>query len=488
MAGEKKIENSVPVATGTNAVLITKLGEQEVASVKDGLSSDSIPSMSLLADTTSSVREFDRIHMQMDHNGYFQADAAASKGVQSDNGSLVYYLPGYSPYASGNLASVDGPFGGQQPYVSSTGYLQQPVSTNSGKSNGFNSTKTNGSLYSKFSNSTPRMQSHIRTPNKVPQVGYNFPATDFWRGYHPVGPNGRILNVSDTPNLRDKFDRRGYSETSPELTRGPRACNKSFTSDLSVERKDVALTGHRDKYNLSDFQTEYENAKFYVIKSYNEDDIHKCLKYDVWTSTPNGNKKLNAAFHDAEAKSTEIGTKCPIFLFFSVNGSGQFVGVAEMIGKVDFDKDMDFWQLDKYNGFFPIKWHIVKDVPNTQLRHIILENNDNRPVTFSRDTQEIGLKEGLEMLNIFKRYSEKTSLLDDFNFYENRDKSFKTSSKHTTHNMEAYSNGDYQNNVKAGEINFMADSGDTKQAVDAASLINQTRNLSLNSSPRRAKP
>lgn len=72
-----------------------------------------------------------------------------------------------------------------------------------------------------------------------------------------------------------------------------------------------------------------------------------------------------------------------------VNGSGQFVGVAEMIGPVDFSKNMDFWQLDKWNGFFPLKWQIIKDVPNTQLRHIILENNENRAVTYSRDTQEV---------------------------------------------------------------------------------------------------
>lgn len=72
-----------------------------------------------------------------------------------------------------------------------------------------------------------------------------------------------------------------------------------------------------------------------------------------------------------------------------VNGSGQFVGVAEMTGRVVFEKDMDFWQLDKWSGFFPLKWHIIKDIPNTQLRHIILENNDNRPVTYTRDTQEV---------------------------------------------------------------------------------------------------
>lgn len=69
------------------------------------------------------------------------------------------------------------------------------------------------------------------------------------------------------------------------------------------------------------------------------------------------------------------------------------MGVAEMTGQVDFNKDMDFWQVDKWNGFFPVQWHVVKDIPNTQLRHIILENNDNKPVTFTRDTQEVPLRE-----------------------------------------------------------------------------------------------
>lgn len=60
-----------------------------------------------------------------------------------------------------------------------------------------------------------------------------------------------------------------------------------------------------------------------------------------------------------------------------------------MTGPVDFSKSVDFWQQDKWNGRFPVVWHIIKDIPNCQFRHIILENNDNKPVTNSRDTQEV---------------------------------------------------------------------------------------------------
>ncbi|KAJ8513049.1 hypothetical protein OPV22_003483 [Ensete ventricosum] len=111
-----------------------------------------------------------------------------------------------------------------------------------------------------------------------------------------------------------------------------------------------------------------------------EDDIHKSIKYNVWASTPHGNKKLDAAYQESKEKTSG----CPVFLFFSVNTSGQFVGVAEM--------------------------------------HVTLENNENKPVTNSRDTQEVKLEQGLQLLKLFKEHVGKTSILDDFSFYETRQK------------------------------------------------------------------
>jgi hypothetical protein len=49
-----------------------------------------------------------------------------------------------------------------------------------------------------------------------------------------------------------------------------------------------------------------------VIKSYTEDDVHKSLKYEIWSSTEPGNKRLDKAFK-------ECGGRGPIYLFFSVN-------------------------------------------------------------------------------------------------------------------------------------------------------------------------
>ena len=75
----------------------------------------------------------------------------------------------------------------------------------------------------------------------------------------------------------------------------------------------------RDQYNLPSFETKYEEAMFFVIKSYSEDDIHKSIKYSVWSSTLNGNKKLDSAYQESQKKVAEKGGTCPVFLFFSVN-------------------------------------------------------------------------------------------------------------------------------------------------------------------------
>ncbi|KAK6131734.1 hypothetical protein DH2020_034531 [Rehmannia glutinosa] len=286
---------------------------------------------------------------------------------------------------------------------------------------------------------------------------------------------GRRERDRDTVNI--STDTLGISS---DRNRGPRASKPKSKSSpeegSSAGIKDVESTSrfHVHHFNSPDFITDYERAKFFVIKSFSEDNIHKSIKYNVWASTPLGNRKLDAAYREAK----EMEGICPVFLFFSlgasviangyiqsfdisccndlqVNASGQFCGVAEMIGPVDFENDADYWQQDRWSGQFPVKWHIIKDVPNSRFRHILLENNDNKPVTHSRDSQEadadssfpltcsdsltvshacfayllmvvppfqVKLELGIEMLKIFKNHDPDTSLLDDFNFYDEREK------------------------------------------------------------------
>ena len=184
------------------------------------------------------------------------------------------------------------------------------------------------------------------------------------------------------------------------------------------------------KYNPREFNTSPKQARFFVIKSYSEDDIHRSIKYGIWCSTEHGNRRLDQAFsrglnnsrdRQLQAESPDdTQIRVPVYLFFSVNGSGHFCGMAQMLSRVDYNSKASIWsQQDKWRGCFQVKWIYVKDIPNSILRNIRLENNENKPVTNSRDTQEIPFEKGKQVLKIFHTFNHTSSIFDDFEHYEN---------------------------------------------------------------------
>ncbi|XP_027931753.1 YTH domain-containing protein ECT4-like isoform X4 [Vigna unguiculata] len=415
-----------------------------------------------------------------DHHRIFGVDGPNVQytGAQNESLPYVYYSYGYAqspynpynPYIPGAMIGADGSFGGGQHYYTLPNY-QNPVSApgyiplvppdnfydssadsffganasvskpdGRGLKHKFNSASGNFSRNSsKFlSNQTSSLARVSEGPRgndgrKQDLTHASVSGSSFLNLASPA-----VHQVSAVAKLRPKLHPgskvpsgggNGSSDILGEQNRGPRVGRsknqlsvKAYTTVTGDGNEQGNIVIYTDQYNKEDFSLDYENAKFFVIKSYSEDDVHKSIKYNVWSSTPHGNKKLENAYEDAQKIAAEKSGVCPIFLFFSVNASGQFCGVAEMVGTVDFNKNMDFWQQDKWNGSFPVKWHFIKDVPNPNFRHIILENNENKPVTNSRDTQEIVYLKGLEMLKIFKNHTLKTSLLDDFIYYESRQK------------------------------------------------------------------
>jgi len=167
-------------------------------------------------------------------------------------------------------------------------------------------------------------------------------------------------------------------------------------------------------YNPKRLTLDVRNARFFVIKSYSEDDIHRSIKYNIWCSTEHGNKRLDAAYRAQQGRG-------PVIFLYSVNGSGHFCGVAEMTSPIDYSKRAGVWSQDKWKGKFQVRWIYAKDVPNNMLRHIRLENNENKPVTNSRDTQEVPAEKGRQVLKIISNYKHTTSIFDDFAHYERRE-------------------------------------------------------------------
>lgn len=68
--------------------------------------------------------------------------------------------------------------------------------------------------------------------------------------------------------------------------------------------------------------------------------MHKSIKYNVWSSTLNGNK-LGNGYEDAKKQLKKMESVQSSYSF-SVNACGQFCRVAEIVGSVDFNKDTDF--------------------------------------------------------------------------------------------------------------------------------------------------
>jgi hypothetical protein len=131
---------------------------------------------------------------------------------------------------------------------------------------------------------------------------------------------------SKTHDGRTLSDLNVNAELLGEQNRGPRTNKsknqlavKAYTAKVGDNNGLGNIVIQTDQYNKDDFSTDYLDAKFFVIKSYSEDDVHKSIKYNVWSSTPHGNKKLQTAFEDAQKLAVGRPRGCPIFLFFSVS-------------------------------------------------------------------------------------------------------------------------------------------------------------------------
>jgi len=104
-----------------------------------------------------------------------------------------------------------------------------------------------------------------------------------------------------------------------------------------------------------------------------------------------------------------------------MNGSGRFVGIAKVASEVNESEIFEFWAMDDvWKGLFRVEWLVIKDIPNKFFKDIKLSNNAFKPVTNSRDTQEIPRIEGERIIGIFEEFKNQTNLLQHFQYYDER--------------------------------------------------------------------
>ena len=198
--------------------------------------------------------------------------------------------------------------------------------------------------------------------------------------------------------------------------------------------------------NLIDINTQnktlYEkvdsNSKFFVIKSFSEEDVHKSIKYGVWSSSRNGNLTLSNAFLLTKEKNSNV------YLFFSCNGSGRYVGVARMKTPCDENRTFEFWTQDgKWPGLFDVEWLFIKDVPFKEFKEIIITMKDGeiKPISNARDTQEIPFHQAKIMLEKISNYQNSNTILEHFEFYDMRQENYEK-------NMQVKKNYDNQQKIQ----------------------------------------
>uniref|UniRef100_A0AAY4A1M0 YTH domain-containing family protein n=1 Tax=Denticeps clupeoides TaxID=299321 RepID=A0AAY4A1M0_9TELE len=181
------------------------------------------------------------------------------------------------------------------------------------------------------------------------------------------------------------FDRSGSSAS--ESYAGSEKKHEKLPSSVRAVRKDQTS---KLKYILRD-------ARFYLIKSNNHENVSLAKAKGVWSTLPVNEKKLNAAFRSARS----------VILIFSVRESGKFQGFARLSSESHHGGSPIHWVLPAgmnakmLGGVFKIDWICRRELPFTKTAHLSNSWNELKPVKIGRDGQEIEPECGVQLCMLF---------------------------------------------------------------------------------------
>ena len=163
-------------------------------------------------------------------------------------------------------------------------------------------------------------------------------------------------------------------------------------------------------FNRSHQHYEFQNSLFFVLRSKKTNDLHKAIKYGVWTSSPQNNKKIESAFHQKKASGGNV-----FFVYTYLNAPG-FVGLARLTN-IDLSKEFPFFgEIGRWIGIMHIEWVYVRDVLFEDVQDLQEPAFDGgvRYMSDMTDGSKLNqhnysyiiqmMNEGKEMSAIFKRF------------------------------------------------------------------------------------
>ncbi|KAL6097397.1 ythdc2 [Pungitius sinensis] len=134
------------------------------------------------------------------------------------------------------------------------------------------------------------------------------------------------------------------------------------------------------------------SGRYFIMKSSNVRNIDISQQKGIWSTTPSNEAKLTKAFLEKSA----------VTLIFSVQGSGQFQGYAQMTSVINQGSCQD-WGFMGLGGVFSVEWIHKESLPFPCSQHILNPWNDNKKVQISRDGQELEPQAGSQLLLLWER-------------------------------------------------------------------------------------
>lgn len=165
---------------------------------------------------------------------------------------------------------------------------------------------------------------------------------------------------------------------------------EKLSSSVRAVRKGMENPTSKLRYILRD-------ARFFLIKSNNHENVSLAKAKGVWSTLPVNEKKLNAAFRSARS----------VVLVFSVRESGKFQGFARLASESHHGGSPIHWVLPAgmnakmLGGVFKIDWLCRRELPFTKTAHLSNPWNEHKPVKIGRDGQEIQPDVGAQLCALF---------------------------------------------------------------------------------------
>ncbi|KAK0640992.1 YT521-B-like domain-containing protein, partial [Cercophora newfieldiana] len=133
------------------------------------------------------------------------------------------------------------------------------------------------------------------------------------------------------------------------------------------------------------------DTRFFIVKSFNEQNVERCMEDGVWATQSHNVQTLTKAF--ASCKN--------VIFFFSVNRSKAFQGYARMVTAPSPDIPKPRWITNinwEVSDPFRIEWLSKTEVEFYRIGHIKNAYNEGNAVLVGKDGQEVEEEAGRKLL------------------------------------------------------------------------------------------